>query len=61
MISGALGFIHDEFNMSTVQQELVVGATTFGAIWSGFGAGLVSTYHLYAYINNIQCLRRITN
>lgn len=43
MISGALGFIHDEFNMSTVQQELVVGATTFGAIWSGFGAGLVST------------------
>lgn len=28
--------------MNSVQKELVVGATTFGAIFGGFFAGLVS-------------------
>ena len=42
VISGALSPITQEFGLSTVQQELVVGAGTFGAIFGGFFAGLVS-------------------
>ncbi|RCH93849.1 myo-inositol transporter, partial [Rhizopus azygosporus] len=40
VISGALVFIKDEFDLSNTQRELVVGATTFGAIFGGFFAGL---------------------
>lgn len=42
VISGALSPITQEFNLTTVQQELVVGAGTFGSIFGGFFAGLVS-------------------
>lgn len=42
VISGALSPITQEFGLSTVQQELVVGAGTFGSIFGGFFAGLVS-------------------
>ncbi|KAI7890542.1 general substrate transporter [Mucor mucedo] len=42
VISGALTFLEDEFHMNSVQKELVVGATTFGAIFGGFGAGILS-------------------
>lgn len=41
VISGALSPITQEFGLTTVQQELVVGAGTFGAIFGGFFAGLV--------------------
>lgn len=30
--------------MESDKQQLVVGATTFGAIFGGFGAGIVSLY-----------------
>lgn len=42
VISGALSPITKEFGLTTVQQELVVGAGTFGAIFGGFFAGLLS-------------------
>lgn len=42
VISGALQPMQKDFFMSTRQKELVVSATTFGAIFSGFFAGLVS-------------------
>ncbi|KAI8342427.1 general substrate transporter [Chlamydoabsidia padenii] len=42
VISGALTPIQLEFQLSTVNKELVVGATTFGAIFGGFFAGLFS-------------------
>ncbi|KAI8374737.1 general substrate transporter [Radiomyces spectabilis] len=42
VISGALGPLQDDFHMSTVNKELVVGGTTFGAIFGGFFAGLLS-------------------
>jgi SP family myo-inositol transporter-like MFS transporter 13 len=42
VISGALQPIQDEFGLDTVKKELVVGATTFGAIFGGFFAGMVS-------------------
>lgn len=41
VISGALLPIQTDFTMTTRQKELVVSATTFGAIFSGFFAGLV--------------------
>lgn len=41
VISGALLPIQVDFIMTTRQKELVVSATTFGAIFSGFFAGLV--------------------
>ncbi|KAG1138474.1 hypothetical protein G6F37_010460 [Rhizopus arrhizus] len=41
VISGALILIQEEFQMNSVQKELVVGATTFGAIFGGFFAGLI--------------------
>ncbi|RCH81887.1 myo-inositol transporter [Rhizopus azygosporus] len=40
VISGALVFIKEEFHLSKTQSELVVGATTFGAIFGGFFAGV---------------------
>ncbi|KAI8339918.1 general substrate transporter [Chlamydoabsidia padenii] len=40
VISGALQPIQDEFHLSTVDKELIVGATTFGAIFGGFFAGM---------------------
>ncbi|KAI9276419.1 general substrate transporter [Sporodiniella umbellata] len=42
VISGALVLIQEEFHMSSVQKELVVGATTFGAIFGGFFSGLIT-------------------
>ncbi|KAL9551619.1 hypothetical protein MBANPS3_004173 [Mucor bainieri] len=42
VISGALQPIQDDFIMSTRQKEWVVGATTLGAIFGGFFAGLLS-------------------
>ncbi|GAA5798376.1 hypothetical protein HPULCUR_003778 [Helicostylum pulchrum] len=42
VISGALQPMQKDFFMSTRQKELVVSATTFGAIFSGFFAGLLS-------------------
>ncbi|KAI9471964.1 MAG: general substrate transporter [Benjaminiella poitrasii] len=42
VISGALTLLHDEFNMSNVKKELIVGGTTFGAIFGGFFSGLLS-------------------
>ncbi|KAI8048432.1 general substrate transporter [Thamnidium elegans] len=41
VISGALQPMQKDFFMSTRQKELVVSATTFGAIFSGFFAGLL--------------------
>lgn len=41
VISGALLPIQVDFIMTTRQKELIVSATTFGAIFSGFFAGLV--------------------
>ncbi|ORX54566.1 general substrate transporter [Hesseltinella vesiculosa] len=41
VISGALTPIQDEFHLGTREKELVVGATTFGAIWGGLFAGLL--------------------
>ncbi|EIE90481.1 hypothetical protein RO3G_15192 [Rhizopus delemar RA 99-880] len=41
VISGALVFIEEEFGLTSVQKELIVGATTFGAIFGGFFAGLI--------------------
>ncbi|KAI7896799.1 general substrate transporter [Mucor mucedo] len=42
VISGALLPIQVDFLMTTRQKELIVSATTFGAIFSGFFAGLLS-------------------
>ncbi|KAL0090295.1 general substrate transporter [Phycomyces blakesleeanus] len=42
VISGALQPLQEKFGLSTVQKELVVGATTLGAIFGGFFAGLLS-------------------
>ncbi|KAG1415912.1 hypothetical protein G6F58_006249 [Rhizopus delemar] len=42
VISGALVFIQEEFGLTSVQKELIVGATTFGAIFGGFFAGLLT-------------------
>lgn len=42
VISGAMTLLHDEFEMTNTMKELVVGGTTFGAIFGGFGAGVVS-------------------
>jgi SP family myo-inositol transporter-like MFS transporter 13 len=50
VISGALGLLHDEFHMSKIQKELVVGGTTFGAIFGGFFSGLVSRIYIYICI-----------
>ena len=52
VISGALVFIKDEFDLSNTQRELVVGATTFGAIFGGFFAGLVSFF----FTHDIICI-----
>lgn len=52
VISGALVFIKDEFGLSKAQRELVVGATTFGAIFGGFFAGLVSFF----FSHDIICI-----
>ncbi|KAI9319070.1 general substrate transporter [Dichotomocladium elegans] len=40
VISGALQPLQDNFHMSTINKELVVGGTTFGAIFGGFFTGL---------------------
>lgn len=42
VISGALTPIEHQFHLTPINKELVVGATTFGAIFGGFFAGLVS-------------------
>ncbi|KAK4514541.1 uncharacterized protein ATC70_002139 [Mucor velutinosus] len=42
VISGALQPIQTDFIMSTRQKEWIVGATTLGAIFGGFFAGLLS-------------------
>ncbi|KAI8971950.1 hypothetical protein BDF20DRAFT_915694 [Mycotypha africana] len=42
VISGALTSLQDDFHLNNVQKELVVGATTFGAIFGGFFSGLLS-------------------
>ncbi|ORZ08710.1 and other transporter-domain-containing protein [Absidia repens] len=42
VISGALAPIQDEFHLDDINTGLVVGATTFGAIFGGFFAGLLS-------------------
>jgi len=42
VISGALQPIRDEFNLNDTLSELVVGATTFGAIFGGLFAGICS-------------------
>ncbi|EPB89902.1 hypothetical protein HMPREF1544_03285 [Mucor circinelloides 1006PhL] len=42
VISGALQPIQSDFTMSTRQKEWIVGATTLGAIFGGFFAGLLS-------------------
>ncbi|KAI8877626.1 general substrate transporter [Backusella circina FSU 941] len=41
VISGALTLLQQDFHMTNVQKELVVGATTFGAIFGGFFSGLI--------------------
>ncbi|KAI8076704.1 general substrate transporter [Gilbertella persicaria] len=41
VISGALTLLQQDFNMSSVQKELVVGGTTFGAIFGGFFSGII--------------------
>ncbi|KAI8056162.1 major facilitator superfamily domain-containing protein [Syncephalis plumigaleata] len=42
VISGAMLFIEEEFHLSVLQVELIVGATTLGAIFGGFSAGFLS-------------------
>jgi hypothetical protein len=42
VISGALQPIRDEFQLNDVLSELIVGATTLGAIIGGLFAGFVS-------------------
>ncbi|RCI03132.1 Sugar (and other) transporter [Rhizopus stolonifer] len=42
VISGALVIIQEEFELTSVQKELVVGATTFGAVFGGFFSGLLT-------------------
>ncbi|CAO3610498.1 unnamed protein product [Cunninghamella echinulata] len=42
VISGVLKPIQDEFNLSTEEKELVVGALTFGAIFGAIFAGICS-------------------
>lgn len=56
VISGALTLLHDEFDMTSVEKELVVGATTFGAIFGGFGAGIVSLLYLHTHTHTQQIL-----
>ncbi|KAF7721926.1 hypothetical protein EC973_003939, partial [Apophysomyces ossiformis] len=41
VISGALQPLQNDFHLSTTNKELVVGGTTFGAIFGGFFAGLL--------------------
>ena len=41
-IAGAILFIEAEFHLTQVQIEFIVGATTLGAIFGGFGAGYLS-------------------
>lgn len=50
VISGALQPIRDEFQLNDVLSELIVGATTLGAIIGGLFAGFVSfqNYHCLA-------------
>lgn len=47
VISGALTLLQQDFNMSNTEKELVVGGTTFGAIFGGFFSGLVSLYYVF--------------
>jgi sugar phosphate permease len=42
IVSGAMLFIQEELKLDTLQVEFVVGATTFGAILGGVGAGHLS-------------------
>ncbi|KAG1083985.1 hypothetical protein G6F42_021981 [Rhizopus arrhizus] len=42
VISGALTLLQQDFNMSNTEKELVVGGTTFGAIFGGFFSGLLT-------------------
>lgn len=39
--------------MSNTEKELVVGGTTFGAIFGGFFSGLVSLLCLCVFVNKI--------
>jgi MFS family permease len=45
LISGALMFIHDEFQTSEEEEEMIVGAAKFGAIFGTFFGGF--TMHSY--------------
>ncbi|OBZ83167.1 Proton myo-inositol cotransporter [Choanephora cucurbitarum] len=42
VISGALTLLQKDFAMTSVQKELVVGGTTFGAIFGGFFSGILT-------------------
>ncbi|KAI9597072.1 major facilitator superfamily domain-containing protein [Syncephalis fuscata] len=42
VISGAMLFVEEEFQLDTLQVEFIVGATTLGAIFGGFSAGFLS-------------------
>ncbi|KAI8369044.1 hypothetical protein BD560DRAFT_352574 [Blakeslea trispora] len=42
VISGALTLLQKDFDMTSVQKELVVGGTTFGAIFGGFFSGILT-------------------
>ncbi|RKP27944.1 general substrate transporter, partial [Syncephalis pseudoplumigaleata] len=42
VISGAMLYVEEEFHLNTLQVELIVGATTLGAIFGGFSAGWLS-------------------
>lgn len=42
VISGVIGFVEEEFDLSTWQQGFVVSAPTLGAILANFGAGYFS-------------------
>ncbi|KAI7854843.1 general substrate transporter [Circinella umbellata] len=56
VISGALQPLQDDFHMTTIDKELVVGGTTFGAIFGGFFTGLLSDRFGRKPLIMISCL-----
>ncbi|KAI9499214.1 general substrate transporter [Zychaea mexicana] len=56
VISGALQPLQNDFHMDDVDKELVVGGTTFGAIFGGFFTGLLSDRFGRKPLIMISCL-----
>jgi hypothetical protein len=52
VISGALQPLRDELQLNDVQSELIVGATTFGAIIGGLFAGFVRFRFYFTYLSS---------